>query len=159
MRITTFMAALALTLMIVPSSANADWFVAPYAGGLFGSNARGGGFLSPAVESERWNIGATAGWTKGWWDAYVEGRPKRAAWSTRAGQGSYTVPLGRGITAAALSVGGRFVAFSTTTELSIGSIADTVLVKRASDGADVFRRTLPAYARSHVAFLGERHFA
>jgi hypothetical protein len=93
------------------------------------------------------------------WDAYVEGRPKRAAWSTRAGQGSYTVPLGRGITAAALSFGGRFVAFSTTTELNIGSIADTVLVKRASDGADVFRRTLPPYARSHVAFLGERHFA
>ena len=93
------------------------------------------------------------------WDAYVEGRPKRAGWSTRAGQGSYTVPLGRGITAAALSGGGTFVAFSTTTELNIGSIADTVLVKRASDGADVFRKTLPAYARSHVAFLSERHFA
>jgi hypothetical protein len=93
------------------------------------------------------------------WDAYVEGRPKRAAWSTRAGQGSYTVPRGRGITAAALSTGGKFVAFSTTTELNIGSIADTVLIMRASDGADVFRKTLPAYARSHVAFLGERHFA
>ena len=67
MRITRFIAALALTLMIVPSSASADWFIAPYAGGLFGSNSRGGGFLTPAAESERWNIGATAGWTKGWW--------------------------------------------------------------------------------------------
>jgi hypothetical protein len=93
------------------------------------------------------------------WDAYVEGRPKRASWSTRAGQGSYTVPRGRGITAAALARSGKFVAFSTTTELNIGSIADTVLIKRASDGADVFRKTLPAYARSHVAFLGERQFA
>jgi hypothetical protein len=93
------------------------------------------------------------------WDAYVEGRAKRAAWSTRAGSGIYTVPLGRGVTSAALSASGRYVAFSTTTELNIGSIQDTVIVRRTSDGREVFRRTLPSYARSHVAFLGEHHFA
>jgi hypothetical protein len=93
------------------------------------------------------------------WDAYVEGRAKRATWSTRAGAGSHTVPLGRGITAGALSPSGRFVAISTTGELNIGGIADTVLVRRTSDGAEVFRKTLPAYARSEVVFLGERHFA
>lgn len=93
------------------------------------------------------------------WDAYVEGRGKRLSWSTRGGGGSHTVPLGRGITAGALSPSGRLVAISTTTELSIGSIPDTVLVLRTSDGAEVFRKTLPPYARSEVAFLGERHFA
>jgi len=93
------------------------------------------------------------------WDAYVEGRAKRLSWSTRGGAGSRTVPLGRGITAAALSPSGRFVAVSTTTELNIGSIPDTVLVLRTSDGAEVFRKTLRSYARSEVAFLGEHHFA
>ena len=93
------------------------------------------------------------------WDAYVEGRAKLARWSTRTGAGSYTVPLGRGITAGALAGSGRYVAFSTTTELNIGSIPDTVLVRRASDGSEVFRKSLPTYARSHVAFLGERYFA
>ena len=69
------------------------------------------------------------------------------------------MPLGRGITAGALSPSGRYIAISTTTELNIGAIPDTVLVRRTSDGAEVFRKTLPAYARSEVAFLGERHFA
>lgn len=93
------------------------------------------------------------------WDAYVEGRAKRLSWSTRAGRGSHTVPLGRGITAGALSPSGRFVAVSTTGELNIGGIPDTVLVRRTSDGAEVFRKTLAPYARSEVVFLGERHFA
>jgi hypothetical protein len=93
------------------------------------------------------------------WDAYAEGRPKRVTWSTRLGKGSHTVPLGRGITAGAMSPSGRFIAISTTSALNIGGIPDTVLVRRTSDGAEVFRRTLPAYARSEVAFLGEHHFA
>ena len=93
------------------------------------------------------------------WDAYVEGRAKVARWSTRNASGSHTVPLGRSFTAGALSSDGHYVAFSTTTELNIGSISDTVLVKRTSDGKEVFRKTLPAYARSHVVFLGNRHFA
>ena len=67
MRITGFIAALALAVALLPNTASADWFIASYAGGQFASGARGGGFLTPAVESERWNIGATGGWTKGWW--------------------------------------------------------------------------------------------
>jgi opacity protein-like surface antigen len=67
MRVTTFITTLALALMILPSSANADWFVAPYAGGQFAAGSRANNFLIPAVESDRWNIGAAGGWTKGWW--------------------------------------------------------------------------------------------
>ena len=54
---------------------------------------------------------------------------------------------------------GRFIAISTTNGLNIGGIPDTVLVRRTSEGGEVFRKTLPAYARSDVAFLGEHHFA
>jgi hypothetical protein len=91
------------------------------------------------------------------WDAYVEGRGYRVAWSTRHGAGSYEVPKGRSVTAAALSSSGRYVAVSTTTDLNIGAVRDTVLVRRTDSGADVFRKTLPRYTRSHVAFLGASH--
>jgi hypothetical protein len=93
------------------------------------------------------------------WDAYVEGRAYRVAWSTTHGAGAYEVPKGRSVTAAALSPSGQYVAVSTTTDLNIGSVRDTVLIRRTGTGADVFRKTLPRYTRSHVAFLGDRHVA
>jgi hypothetical protein len=54
---------------------------------------------------------------------------------------------------------GRYVAASTTTALNLGNIKDTVLALRVSDGVEAFRRTLPSYSRSQVAFLGEDYFA
>jgi hypothetical protein len=93
------------------------------------------------------------------WDAYVENRGYRVSWSTKHGSDTYDVPRGRSVTAAALSPLGRYVAVSTTTDLNIGSVRDTVLVRRTDTGADVFRKTLPRYSRSHVAFLGDRHVA
>ena len=91
------------------------------------------------------------------WDAYVEGRAYRVSWSTTNGSGNYEVPRGRSVTDAALSSPARHVAVSTTTDLNIGSVADTVLVRRTDTNADVFRRTLPRYSRSQVAFLGDAH--
>jgi hypothetical protein len=93
------------------------------------------------------------------WDAYVEDRAYRVSWSTMHGAGTYEVPKGRSVTAAALSSSGRYVAVSTTTDLNIGSVSDTVLVRRTDTGADVFRKTLPRYTRSQVAFLGDHHVA
>jgi hypothetical protein len=93
------------------------------------------------------------------WDAYVERGRYRAAWVTRFGDGRRNVPMGRGITAGALDPRGRYVALSTTTSLNIGAIADTVVVLRAADGHEVFRRTLSTYARSQLAFLGGDYFA
>jgi len=93
------------------------------------------------------------------WDAYVESRPYRVLWSTTNGTGTYRVPKGRTITAASLARSGRYVAVSTTTDLNIGSVRDTVLVLRTDTGAAVFRKTLPRYSRSQVAFLGDGHFA
>jgi len=93
------------------------------------------------------------------WDAYVEDRRYRLGWSTQKGKGQHEVPKGRSITSAALDARGRYVAASTTTSLSIGSIKDAVVVFRTVDGTEVFRKALPTYARSQVAFLGDSYFA
>ena len=93
------------------------------------------------------------------WDAYVENTRYRLGWSTHVRKGQYEAPKGRSITSAAMDARGRYVAASTTTSLSIGSIKDTVVALRTGDGSEVFRRTLPMYARSQVAFLGDGYFA
>jgi hypothetical protein len=93
------------------------------------------------------------------WDAYVENTRYRLGWSTQTGKGQYAAPKGRSITSAAMDARGRYVAASTTTALSIGSIKDTVVALRTGDASEVFRRALPMYARSQVAFLGDRYFA
>jgi hypothetical protein len=69
------------------------------------------------------------------------------------------VPLGRSITAVDAAPSGSYVAVSTTPALSIGRIRDSVFVLRTSDGAEIFRRYLPTYARSRVAFLGDSRLA
>ncbi len=93
------------------------------------------------------------------WDAYVENARYRLGWYTREGDGQYEAPKGRSITSAAMDAHGRYVAASTTTSLNIGSIKDTVVALRTGDGVEVFRKALPTYARSQVAFLGEEYFA
>ena len=93
------------------------------------------------------------------WDAYVEGTRYRLGWSTQRGIGQYEAPKGRSITSAAMDARGRYVAVSTTPALSIGSIKDTVAVLRTVDASEVFRRALPAYSRSQVAFLSDGYFA
>ena len=93
------------------------------------------------------------------WDAYKEDDNYQIAWSADAGVGSRRIPKGSAITAAALDASGRYVAFSTTTTLNIGSVKDTVVVLQTADGRDVFRRYLPRYSRTNVAFIGQDYFA
>jgi len=112
------------------------------------------GTIAAQSDTFRYVEGQWAGW-----DAYVEDARYRLGWSTREGTGQYEVPKGRSITSAAMDARGRYVAASTTTSLSIGSIKDTVVALRTRDGAEVFRKALPMYARSHVVFLGDRYFA
>lgn len=98
---------------------------------------------------------------QGWvaWDAYRENAPYRVVWSLPNGRGTHQVLKGRGITAVAVNPGGTYVAISVTTALNIGHIKDAVYVLRTSDGQEVWRRYLPTYARSSVAFLGDEFFA
>ena len=93
------------------------------------------------------------------WDAYVENTRYRLGWSTHDGKGQYDVPKGRSITSAAIDARGRYVAASTTTALNIGAIKDTVVALSTRDGGEVFRRSLPSYARSQLAFIGDGYFA
>jgi hypothetical protein len=98
---------------------------------------------------------------EGWvaWDAYREEGRYRLHWRTAKGTGGHEVPLGRSITAADTDPSGSYVAISTTTALNIGHIRDSVFVLRTSDGVEVFRRYLPTYTRSRVAFLGDSRLA
>src|SRR5262249_51834643 len=93
------------------------------------------------------------------WDGYQEDEHYHIAWATDAGAGLRRIPKGSAITAAAIDASGRYVAFSTTTTLNIGSVRDTVAVLRTSDGRDVFRRFLPRFSRTNVAFVGQDYFA
>jgi hypothetical protein len=92
----------------------------------------------------------------GWvaWDTYREEGRYRVRWSLQAGAGMHEVPKGRSIHAVAVDPKGRFVAISVVSHLSIGEVKDSVYVLKASDGSEIFRRFLPPYSRSHLAFLG-----
>ena len=97
----------------------------------------------------------------GWvaWDGYKENDGYVIAWSLPIGTGAHRVPRGRGVTDVAVHPAGRLVALSVSTTLSIGSVRDTVTVLNVADGREVFRRTLPRYARSAVAFPTPTLFA
>ena len=97
----------------------------------------------------------------GWvaWDAYRDEGRYRIAWSLAGGNGSTEVPRGRSVTSLDVDPTGAYIALSTTTTLNIGQIRDSVSVIRVSDGAEMFRRYLPMYTRSRVAFLGSSRFA
>jgi hypothetical protein len=93
------------------------------------------------------------------WDAYRENEPYRLEWALPGGSGSHRVPLSRTIHSAAFDPSGRYIAVSVGTSLNIGSARDSVYVLSAADGHEVFRRYLPTYTRTPVAFLGDRFFA
>lgn len=97
-----------------------------------------------------------AGWVA--WDGYTEDG-YAIAWSLPAGRGRHPVLRGRGITDVAVHAEGGLIALSVTTSLSIGEVRDAVYVLRVADGAEVFRRYLPRYARSAVFFPGSDLFA
>jgi hypothetical protein len=101
-------------------------------------------------------IGA-AGWVA--WDGYRESDAYRLAWSLPAGRGLYRLPKGRSIIGVDVDSTGALIALSMTGIVSLGDIHDAVVVLRAADGAEVFRRFLPRYTRTAVAFLDAERFA
>jgi hypothetical protein len=87
------------------------------------------------------------------WDAYREDGPYLVEWSLPAGSGLHRVPLGRSIHSAAVDAAGKWIAVSVGTSLNIGKARDAVYVLSAAGGREVFRKYLPPYSRSPVAFL------
>ena len=98
---------------------------------------------------------------RGWvaWDAYKERDAYFIAWSLPHATGSHRVLKGRSITSVAVDPAGRFIAVSVSGSYSIGNVQDAVYVLRVADGTEVFRRYLPRYTRTQVAFLGRQFFA
>lgn len=93
------------------------------------------------------------------WDAYRESGRYRVSFRLPHGAGIHEIPKGRSISALSVDPSGRLVAISVSPSLSIGSVRDAVYVIRAIDGAEVYRRNLPAYSRSQVAFLRSEFLA
>jgi hypothetical protein len=87
------------------------------------------------------------------WDAYKEDGPHQIEWLLGGRSGQHRTNAGRSVTSAAVDPTGSYIAISETTTLSIGNASDVVYVLRAEDGAAVFRRYLPRYARSQVVFF------
>ena len=97
----------------------------------------------------------------GWvaWDGYRESDSYRLAWSLPAGRGLYRLPKGRSIVGVDVDAASVLIALSMTGTVSLGDIHDAVVVLRAADGAEVFRRFLPRYTRTAVAFVDGGRFA
>jgi len=99
-----------------------------------------------------------SGWVA--WDAAREPVERyRVAWSLARGRGVHKALIGRSITAVKVDPGGEYVAISETTAMLDYNVKDVVYVLRAGDGKEVWHRNLPTYARSSLAFLGEKLLA
>jgi len=98
----------------------------------------------------------------GWlaWDAAREPAQRyRIAWSLANGRGVHEALRGRSITAVKVDPDGEYVAISETTAMRDYNVEDVVYVLRVGDGKEVWRRKLPTYTRSSLAFLGQKLFA
>ena len=112
----------------------------------------------PGVYDARWGFRWLAG---GWvaWDGYREEGRWRVVWSLPAGSGETVIPKGRKIESLAVDPGGRYIAVSVATGLSIGSTKSAVFVLTTADGGELFRRYYPTFSRSRLAFLGPDYLA
>jgi hypothetical protein len=88
------------------------------------------------------------------WDAYREKGRYRVVFGLPYGEGVHEIPKGRSISSIGLDPDGRFIAVSVSPSLSIGNVGDAVYVFSVASGEEVYRRSLPAYSRSEIAFLG-----
>ena len=97
----------------------------------------------------------------GWvaWDSYRENAPYRLAWSLAGGAGSHQVPKGRGISGLAVNPDGKLIVLSVSGSYTLGDVDDAVYVLRVADGAEIYRRYLPPYSRTQLAFLGPHYLA
>lgn len=124
-----------------------------------GSEQRGNSIAVQGVDAQFTTLlHVGSGWVS--WDAARElGERYRVAWSLASGRGVHEALRGRSITAVKADPDGAYVAISETNAIRDNIVRDAVYVLRASDGKEVWHRNLPRYARSSLAFLGEKLFA
>jgi hypothetical protein len=121
-----------------------------------GSERRGDSIVVQGVDAQFTTLlRVGSGWVA--WDATRDlGKRYRVAWSLAEGRGVHKAFWGRSITAVAVDPDGAYVAISETTALRDYNVQDAVYVLRTSDGKEVWHRNLPTFARSSLAFLGEK---
>ena len=133
-----------------------------YPGRVMTFDARGELAWGPIVTGEIKHVGRNFvrigdGWVA--WEIYREKGRARVVWDLPAGAGQREIPKGGGITDLAVSPDGALIVVSTSTNLNIGSIRDSLFALRTRDGAEVYRRFFRKYTRTRMAFLGPRHLA
>ena len=136
--------------------------VSLYPGRVIGFGADGARAWGPVETGGIEHIGQyfvrlDGGWVA--WEIYREKGRVRFLWDLPSGSGRREVPKGSGITDLAVSPDGALIAVSTSTNLNIGDIQDSLFVLRSRDGAEVYRHYFPRYTRTRMAFLGPRHLA
>jgi hypothetical protein len=124
----------------------------------------GTGGVTPLAQAPRHTTHPTQRYLRldsGWvsWDVYRDKGRSRVAWHLQGRAGLHEVPKGRGINAVSVSGDGRLIAISVGGNLRIGTVKDAVYAIRAADGKELYRRFLPAHARSQPTFLGQDHLA
>jgi len=124
-----------------------------------GSEQQGDSIVVQGVEAQFTTLlRVGSGWVA--WDAAREpGERYRIAWSLANGRGKHEALLGRSLTAVKVDPDGAYVAISETSAIRNFNVQDAVYVVRTSDGKEVWHRNLPWYARSSLAFLGDKLFA
>ncbi len=98
----------------------------------------------------------------GWvaWDATPEDfESYRIAWLLAGERETHHTLKGRSITAVEVDPSGTYIAVSETNAIRDNYVKDAVYVLRTSDGKEIWHRSLPRYARSSLAFLGDKLFA
>jgi hypothetical protein len=114
--------------------------------------------LPPGVYDARWGFRwLDGGWVA--WDGYREEGRSRIVWSLPAGNGEVAIPRGRNIESLSVDPGGRYIAVSVATGLSIGNTKSAVFLFRTADGQELFRRYHPTHSRNRLAFLGGNYLA
>ena len=123
--------------------------------------------LDGAVRWGPWNPEHVKAWVgtrrhlqDGWvaWDAYRDEQEYQLAWSLPPREERHIIQRGYSIESAAVDPEGRYIAVSIGGRYTF-SMPDSVYVLTTSNTREVFRRYLPQYNRSQVAFLGSEFFA
>ncbi len=136
--------------------------VSLYPGRVIGFDAEGSQAWETIDTGEIKHVGQyfvrlDGGWVA--WEIYRDKGRVRFVWDLPQGSGRREVPKGSGITDLAVSPDGALIAVSTSTNLNIGDIQDSLFVLRTRDGAEVYRHYFRQYTRTRMAFLGPRHLA
>jgi hypothetical protein len=148
--------------LIGAASHSGPFTVAQYRNKVFSFDIHGkkirGPVEPPEIYNARWGFRwVNGGWVA--WDGYREEGRHHIVWALPAGRGSIVIPRSRGIEALSLAADGSFIAVSVSSNLNIGSTNSAVFVIRTDNAEEIYRRYLPTYARTRLAFIGGRYLA